>query len=229
MGALPRRTSRPAILVGLKMDKTEKTKTISTATSRPKLVRNTRISEREEDPFKRRGSVTRSPSTLQRSTSKTQGSLSSLGSLEQEKRKKDEEAGSARELVKASSREQTGPHANNAVDPEEDDETSQKIGSEDITLKEVQNERTSLEEFLFNGNNKISKNAIKFILSKWMFLEGKLQKELIERERSVTILTKNCKIRCRNRMPRWRPLRDPVPGYLKQEKEKVLIIKRNAK
>ncbi|XP_039315181.1 uncharacterized protein LOC120359851 [Solenopsis invicta] len=54
-----------------------------------------------------------------------------------------------------------------------------------MTLEYLRKERKGLEDFLFNENNKISKNAIKFILSKWMTLEGKLQEEIIEREKLI--------------------------------------------
>lgn len=55
--------------------------------------------------------------------------------------------------------------------------------TEDTTLEEIRRERASLEEFLFNENNKINKNTVKFILNKWSILEGKLQDEILERER----------------------------------------------
>lgn len=53
-------------------------------------------------------------------------------------------------------------------------------------LSDIRNERASLEEFLFNNSNKISKQAIKFILTKWSALELKLYEERIEKERLKT-------------------------------------------
>lgn len=50
-------------------------------------------------------------------------------------------------------------------------------------LDDIRSERISLEEFLFNENNKISKSAIKFILAKWSSLEIKLYEERLEKER----------------------------------------------
>jgi len=58
-----------------------------------------------------------------------------------------------------------------------------EAGSEDTTLRYIRKERSELEEFLFNENNKVNKSAIKFILAKWMLLEGKLQEEIMENEK----------------------------------------------
>lgn len=52
---------------------------------------------------------------------------------------------------------------------------------------DIRKERTRLEEFLFNDNNKISKSAAKFMLNKWSFLEAKIQDEIMERKRFQTI------------------------------------------
>lgn len=54
---------------------------------------------------------------------------------------------------------------------------------EDQILADIRQERETLEEFLFNDNNKISKNAIKFILTKWSFLESKLYENRLENEK----------------------------------------------
>lgn len=54
---------------------------------------------------------------------------------------------------------------------------------EDSVLLDIKKEITALEDFLFNENNKISKSAIKFILTKWSFLEGKLYKDKLENEK----------------------------------------------
>lgn len=50
-------------------------------------------------------------------------------------------------------------------------------------LEDIKKERTALEEFLFNENNKVSKIAIKFILAKWSILEGKLYEDRLEKEK----------------------------------------------
>jgi len=49
-------------------------------------------------------------------------------------------------------------------------------------LADIVKERSALE-FLFIENNKISKSAIKFILSKWSFLESKLYADRMEIEK----------------------------------------------
>lgn len=54
-------------------------------------------------------------------------------------------------------------------------------------LEKIKNERETLESYLFNENNKISKSAIKFILAKWTILESKLQHEHLEKEKVIAI------------------------------------------
>jgi len=49
-----------------------------------------------------------------------------------------------------------------------------EIDRDNSVLADIVKERSAVEEFLFNENNKISKSAIKFILGKWSFLESKL-------------------------------------------------------
>lgn len=61
----------------------------------------------------------------------------------------------------------------------------QEMMQEEV-LSDIRNERASLEEFLFNDSNKISKQAIKFILTKWSALELKLYEERIEKEKLKT-------------------------------------------
>lgn len=58
-----------------------------------------------------------------------------------------------------------------------------KAGNGDTSLENIRKEKGELEEFLFNESNKVNKSAIKFILSKWILLEGKLQKEIMENEK----------------------------------------------
>jgi len=67
--------------------------------------------------------------------------------------------------------------------PRKSEKLNCEKSSKSLTLEYIRNERVHLEEFLFNENNKISKNAIKFILSKWTNLESKLQQEIVEREK----------------------------------------------
>lgn len=54
----------------------------------------------------------------------------------------------------------------------------------DNALGEIMKERQQLEEYLFNVSNKINKLAMKFILSKWMILENRLQ-EILEKEKLI--------------------------------------------
>lgn len=63
----------------------------------------------------------------------------------------------------------------------------ERIGT---SLTEVYDERKSLEEFLFNESNKITRSAIKLVLEKWGVLENRLQREIMEKE----ILKEKCKI-----------------------------------
>lgn len=58
--------------------------------------------------------------------------------------------------------------------------------TENLTFREIKEEKASLKEFLFNDNNKISKNAIRFILTKWSFLEERLCEEIVEREKIIS-------------------------------------------
>jgi len=62
-------------------------------------------------------------------------------------------------------------------------DTNSYVIEENPVLADIRQERKALEEFLFNDNNKISKNAIKFILTKWSFLEGKLYENRLETEK----------------------------------------------
>lgn len=51
----------------------------------------------------------------------------------------------------------------------------------------IRKERSSLEEFVFTDSNKINRNAVKYILAKWMILEGKLQETILEKEKLKSI------------------------------------------
>jgi len=158
------------------------------------------------DPFIRRGSVTRSPPP----GSTTGGSAESIPSTStncqlQTKtiRRMDVSREGTTILKSASTREHKPykPTTSNKDYPEDAPlDSAESISSDDgksdsnqsetqshenekLTLEFIRNERTQLEEFLFNESNKINKNAIKFILAKWSVLEGKLQEEILETEK----------------------------------------------
>lgn len=101
----------------------------------------------EEDPFRRRGSVSRSPPpTLRRGVPRT-----------------------PMEVVP--------PLMQKEKDP------GQNINSNGTRSQDIIMERTNLEEFLFNDNNKVSKAAIKYVLGKWSLLENWLYEEVKEKEK----------------------------------------------
>lgn len=102
----------------------------------------------EEDPFRRRGSVSRSPPpTLRRGIPKTP--------MEVAPPQMQREKNSGQQVI-----------------------NSNGTRSQNIIM-----ERTNLEEFLFNDNNKVSKTAIKYILGKWSLLENWLYEEVKEKEK----------------------------------------------
>jgi len=188
-----------------KQSKTKPTIKTTTKTTKPKL---TDSELRTMDPFARRGSVHRSPLP----GSVTGGSMESIpstSSYRNEETKTLRETGVCHEstpslelrktreykLGRQTSREKENTE-NVLLDSAEsisfDDDKSgsnktelstREKANEKLTLEYIRNERSQLEEFLFNENNKISKNAIKFILSKWTTLEGKLQEEIMETEK----------------------------------------------
>ena len=49
-------------------------------------------------------------------------------------------------------------------------------------LAAVAEERKELEKFLFEEGNKVSRQAIKYILEKWAAMEASLQNVLVENE-----------------------------------------------
>jgi len=66
------------------------------------------------------------------------------------------------------------------------EESMDEVGSGDITLGYIRKERTSWRSSSLTKAikaRKVNKSAIKFILSKWMLLEGKLQEEIMEKEK----------------------------------------------
>lgn len=102
--------------------------------------------------------------------------------------------------------------------------------TEDTMLDEIRKERASLEEYLFNESNKINKNAVKFILNKWSILEGKLQDEILERERiSATCQSmKDANVRTYSQavtsFPQWRgPTGSMADGTLRTSSEVILL------
>lgn len=154
-------------------------KNTTTTTSKSKLATKSITSE-IVDPFKRRGSVARSPprsgkeevrpQEIQRSEENTKA----CGNITQEDTTNDDKSRKAEQL-QTTMVERT--------DTITIDETCRL--KENTTLYEVRKERKALEEFLFNENNKISKSAIKFILAKWINLEGKLQEEILEKNKWI--------------------------------------------
>jgi len=159
------------------------------------------------DPFARRGSVHRSPPPR----NATGGSIETIPptSTRCEEAKISMESDASHEKASSLKLRKTREHKTNKITTTEkqDDEnilldSAESISSDDdksvsnknepttrgkinekTTLQYIRNERSQLEEFLFNENNKVSKNAIRFILSKWMTLEGKLQEEIMETEK----------------------------------------------
>lgn len=57
----------------------------------------------------------------------------------------------------------------------------EKLGN--TYMEEVYKVRQELEDFVFNESNKVSKNVIKFIFSKWAILETKVGEEIVEKEK----------------------------------------------
>jgi len=53
----------------------------------------------------------------------------------------------------------------------------------EMNFELIRKERCKLEEFLFAEGNKINRNAVKYILSKWTLLEGALQEAILEKEK----------------------------------------------
>lgn len=69
-------------------------------------------------------------------------------------------------------------------------EADLEMDSENMAIRsvidEIRYEREILEGYLFNDNNKINKNAMKFIFSKWAILESRLQQEHLDKEKIMT-------------------------------------------
>jgi len=139
------------------------------------------IGEGQDDPFKRRGSVSRSPPSRRIGTGDAEITHAAI----------------AGQLKKKSAEETTNSDKISLNDDiftisiDENLKSNKSApGKECSKLEEIRQERIKLEEFLFNENNKISRAAIKFILGKWMYLEGiarrdnsKLQEEIIETQK----------------------------------------------
>lgn len=174
------------------MEKQDKPKInqITQMTKQRPVIRK-KANDLEENPFRRRGSVSHSPpaslkkpgveqkETISEKPERKNSESSIKGQKLQERKLYDDVFTSCESL------QACGPNQF-SEDEEENCGGSLEAPNEkekELTLKEVQVERAKLEEFLFNENNKINKNAIKFILTKWMFLEGKLQTEIMEREK----------------------------------------------
>lgn len=61
-------------------------------------------------------------------------------------------------------------------------------------------ERIKLEEYLFQDSNKVNRNAMKYILSKWSLLKSMLQEAILEEEKLKAVneclrLTQNLTLR----------------------------------
>lgn len=129
------------------------------------------------DPFQRRGSVSRSPPLIR----STQGTRT-MEENREETTHKDTASGMHSRTSSISSYDETNQATKRKrYDIDLDDENENRINRS--VFEEIKNERETLESFLFNENNKISKNAIKFILAKWALLESKLQNEHLEKEK----------------------------------------------
>jgi len=143
----------------MKMEKIDKTKNKPNTHSKTTkaMPRAYKIDSRK-DPFERRGSVSRSPPAHT-------GAPTHLVSLEG-----DDAVGNNPKIDIRSSRDRV-------------EESKDEAGSRDTTLGNIRKERSELEEFLFNESNKVNKSVVKFILAKWMLLEGKLQEAIMESEK----------------------------------------------
>lgn len=102
----------------------------------------------------------------------------------------------------------------------DEDRTSQTSAMEirDSMLADIINERVTLESFLFNENNKISKSAIKFILNKWAFMEAMLYEDRLENQKLRATYHKEGPARLYSQMAPGTA--DPVASSMVPEKEK---------
>lgn len=96
-------------------------------------------------------------------------------------------------------------------------------------LEEIRKERESLENFLFNDANKVSKGVMKYVLSKWSILETRLQQEIVEKEKLLAVV-EDTKLRpTYAQAAAGTPVKGRVPARLpskpKKQKGEVLIIK----
>lgn len=166
---------------------TSKTALKTTSTTKEKPL----VEKEDGNPFKRRGSVARSPPMLRKTVSGSNPASDSVRqgeetiALQAEKKKQGEKMDDdifMMQLTAKTGSIATSEVSENKTDLSEKSKTC-KLDKKCNKLEEVRKERASLEEFLFNDNNKISKSAIKYILSKWMLLEGKLQEEILESEK----------------------------------------------
>lgn len=207
----------PTALVGQKMDKlktlnkqkqiitTTTTTTTMATTTRPTVTTVTTkttanitkekslTSKEDVDPFRRRGSVVRSPPPprgavggldLGSTSSVEQGEeaiapQSTSRKMRVRKLSYDDEVFKTDKCVKDNIEEKE----NEKMNEEKENEKMKHKERTDNVLCEVMKERQQLEEYLFNESNKINKPAMKFILSKWMILENRLQQEILEKEK----------------------------------------------
>lgn len=114
------------------------------------------------------------------------------------------------------------------------DTRSDELSLNNQSLEAIRRERTELEEFLFNESNKVNKVAIKYILAKWSLLEGKLQDEILEKEKLQVAYQITQKTACRSysRIVSAGPLTigqsDAQPKFAKKnikEDHEIVLIK----
>lgn len=155
-----------------------KSKTNSASSKTTKAIPKAYEIDPRKDPFERRGSVSRSPPALSKSP------------MNSNPMEEDDSALITLECVRpempgrsVSDAKSDAITENKRQGQDQNGKMTEKINKGSTTLEDVRKERAKLEEFLFNESNKINKNAVRFILSKWMLLEGKLQEEIMGREK----------------------------------------------
>lgn len=96
-------------------------------------------------------------------------------------------------------------------------------------LDEVRTERESLEQFLFNDANKVSKGVIKYVLSKWSILETRLQQEILEKETLLAVAGQTKQgpsyAQAAASTPRGGRAPGKAPLKLRKQEREVLIVK----
>jgi len=171
-------------------NKTQNTKTTAT-TIRTKSKSQLIDLEPEGNPFARRGSVSRSPPMLTRSDSKaSEGSTASLAVEGKPPRPKAAKTQAVSQSKKAIDLDSASADSDDAtVSCQKEAKGDCELGKQNFksrVIQDIYKEKESLESFLFNESNKISRAAIKLIMSKWAVLESKLIETVLENEKSKT-------------------------------------------